>query len=41
VVGSIWGFGDQTEGFVTDYIQFAELSVGGCFVNDIGEAKDR
>jgi hypothetical protein len=24
VVGSIWGFGDKTDGTVIDYIQFAE-----------------
>jgi hypothetical protein len=24
VVGSIWGFGDKTNGTVIDYIQFAE-----------------
>ena len=41
VVGSIWGFGDKTDGTVIDYIQFAEYSVGGYFVNDIAEVKDR
>ena len=35
VVGSILGFGDKTDGTVIDYIQFAEYSVGGYFVNDI------
>ena len=39
--GSIWGFGDKTDGTVIDYIQFAEASVGGYFVNDIAEVKDR
>ena len=41
VVGSIWGFDDKTDGTVIDYIQFAEYSVGGYFVNDIAEIKDR
>ena len=40
VVGSIWGFGDTTDGTVLDYIQFAQ-SVGGSFVNDIAEVMDR
>ena len=35
MVGSIWGFGDKTDGTVIDYIQFAEYSVGGYFVNYI------
>jgi hypothetical protein len=35
--GSIWGFGDKTDGTVIDYIQF----VGGYFVNDIAEIEDR
>ena len=37
VVGSIWGFGDKTDGTVIDCIQFVEQSVGGYFVNDIAE----
>ena len=41
VVGSIWGFGDKTDGTVIDYIQFAEQSVAGYFVNGIAEVKDR
>ena len=41
VVGSIWGFGDKTDGTVIDYIQFAEWSVGGYFLNYIAEVKDR
>ena len=41
VVGSTWGFGDKTDGTVIDYIQFAEQSVRGYFVNDIAEVKDR
>ena len=40
VVGSIWGFGDKTDGTVIDYIQFAEW-IGGYFVNYIAEVKDR
>ena len=41
VLGSIWGFGEKTDGTVIDCIQFAEQSVGGYFVNDIAEVKDR
>ena len=41
VVGSIWGFGDKTDGIVIDYIQFAELSVGDYFVNGIAKVKDQ
>ena len=41
VVSCIWGFGDKTDGTVIDYIQFAEQSVGGYFVNDIAEVKDQ
>jgi hypothetical protein len=41
VVGSIWGFGDKTDVTVIDYIQFAEYSFGGYFVNDIAEVKYR
>jgi hypothetical protein len=41
VVGSILGFGDKTDGTVTDCIQFAEYGVGGYFVNDFAEVKDR
>ena len=40
VVGSIWGFGDKTDGTVIDCIQFVEQSVGGYFVNDIAEVQD-
>ena len=40
VVGSIWGFGDKTDGTVIDCIQFAEQSVEAYFVNDIAEVKD-
>jgi hypothetical protein len=35
------GFEDKTDGTVIDYITFAEQSVGGYFVNDIPEVKDR
>ena len=41
MVGSRWGFGDKTDGTVIDCIQLAEVSVGGYFVNDIAEVKDR
>ena len=41
MVGSIWGFGDKMDGTVRDCIQLAEQSVGGYFVNDIAEVKDR
>ena len=41
VVGSIWGFGYKMDGTVIDYIQFADQSVGGNFVNDIAQVKDR
>ena len=41
VVGSIWGFGDKTDGTVIDCTQFVEQSVGGYFVNDIAEVNDR
>ena len=41
MVGSIWGFGDKTDGTVIDIIQYVEKSVGGYFVNDITEVKDR
>ena len=41
VVGSIWDFGDKTNGAVIDCMQFAELTVGGYFVNDIAEVKGR
>jgi hypothetical protein len=40
-VGSVWGFGDKADGTVIDCIQFAKYSVGGHFINDIAEAKDR
>ena len=33
MVGSIWGFGDKTDGTVIDCIQFAQWSVGGYFIN--------
>ena len=35
------GYGDKTNGTVIDYIQFAEQSVEGYFVNDIAEVEDR
>ena len=41
VVGSIWGFGDKTDGTVIDCIQFVEKIVESYFVNDIAEVKDR
>ena len=41
VVGSVWGFGDKTDGTVIDCIQFVEWSVWGYFVNDIAEVEDR
>jgi hypothetical protein len=41
VLESIWGFGDQSDGTVIDYIQVAEESDGGYFVNDIAEVEDR
>ena len=41
VVGSIWGFGDKMDGTVIDCIQFVEQSVGGYFIDDIAEVKDR
>ena len=41
VVGSIWGFGDETDGTVIDCIQFFEQSVGGYFVNDIAKVEDQ
>ena len=41
MVGNIWGFGGKTDGTVIDCIQFVEQSVGGYFVNDIAEVKDR
>ena len=40
VVGSVWGFGDKTDGTVIDCIQFVELGIGGYFVNDIAEVED-
>ena len=40
MVGSIWGFGDKTDGTVIDCIQFAEQSVGGYFIDDIAEVED-
>ena len=41
VVGSIWGFGDKTDGTVIDCIQFVEQGIAGYFVNDIAEVEDR
>ena len=41
VVGSIWGFGDKTDGTVIDCIQFIEQGIGGYFVNDITEVEDQ
>ena len=35
------GLGDEKDGTVIDSIQFAEQTVGGYFVNDITEVKDR
>ena len=40
VVGSIWGFGDKTDGTVIDCIQLDEYGSGGYFVNDIAEVED-
>ena len=40
VVGSIWGFGDKTDGTVIDCIQLIEYGIGGYFVNDIAEVED-
>ena len=40
VVGSIWGFGDKTDGTGIDCIQFAEQSIGHYFVNDIEDRQD-
>ena len=40
VVDSIWGFGDKTDGTVTDCIQFIEQGIEGYFVNDIAEVDD-
>ena len=37
VVGSVWGFGDETDDTVIDCIQFIEESVGGYFVDDMVE----
>jgi hypothetical protein len=40
VVGSIWSFGDKTDG--TDKTASSLLSsVGGYFIDDIPEVKDR
>ena len=41
MVGSVWGVGDKPDGTVIDCIQFVEQSVGGYFVTDIAEVKDR
>ena len=41
VAGSIWGFGDKTDGTVIDCIQIGEQSVGGYFIDDIAEVEDR
>ena len=40
VVGSVWGFGDKTDGTVIDYIKFTEQGVGSYYVNYIAEVKD-
>ena len=39
-VGSIWDFGDKTDGTVIDCIQFIEQCIGGYFVNDIVEDRE-
>ena len=36
VVGSIWGFGDKTDGTTSNLLS----SVGGYFINDISEVMD-
>ena len=41
MVGSVWGFGDKTDGTVIDCIQFVEQSVGSYFIDDITEVEDR
>ena len=41
MVGSVWGFGDKTDGTVIDCIQFVEQSVGGYFIDAIPEVEDR
>ena len=41
VGGSVWGFGDKTNGTVIDCIQFIDQGIGGYFVNDIAEVEDR
>ena len=41
VVGSIWGFGDKMDGTVITQQIGCSLSVGGYFVNDFAEVKDR
>ena len=41
VVGSVWCFGDKTDGTLKDCIQFVEESVGGYFIDDITEVEDR
>ena len=41
MVGSVWGFGDKTDGTVIDCIQFVEQSFGGYFIDDITEVEDR
>ena len=37
VLGSIWGFGDKTDGTVIDCIQFVDHGIGSYFENDIAE----
>ena len=39
-MGSIWGFGDETDGTVIANWMQSESSVGGYFVTDITEVKD-
>ena len=40
VVGSIWGFGDKTDGTVIDCIQFIEKGDVIYFVNNIAKGED-
>ena len=41
VVGSVWSFGDKTDGTVIGCIKFVESSVGGNFIDDIAKVEDR
>ena len=41
MVGSVWGFGDKTDGTVIDCIHFVEYSVAGYFIDDITKVEDR